>query len=326
MSWNRRPALRCRTKESAFCVRFSPDDRIVVAGHFDGTIVGYDVPTAVNKFEFNVTPKEIRAKLPVTSLSFRPGGGKPLLLATYSNGQVDRWELRSLERVSTTLEEGNEVYAAEYRVDGHLFATAGRDATVRVYDDATGERIHAFGTASHNAANVAASRLYSVTWCKENPNLLAAGGWGSTVFIFDLRQADPGAARKELFGPYLTGDALDFREGMILTASSRIDNRLQLWNTDSGKASNLTWASTSDFLPNCAKLSMDPASEFVAFGGGGAANMKAGCCVLDRNTGKVVVDATFEHAVNTCAFANKEQSVAFGDGEGQVHIFSARKA
>ena len=312
--------------EPSFTVKFSPDDRVVLSGHFDGTIVGYDVSTGSNKFEFNVTPRDVRSKVPVTSVAFRPGGGKPILLVACSNGTVDRWELRSLERASTIKEDGNEVYAAAYRSDGGLFATAGRDAHLRVYDDTTGSLIHNLPTAGDVSVNPAAVRLYSVVFPKDDPNLVMTCGWGKTIHIFDMRQPDSISGHTEVFGPYLAGDAMDVAPDVILTASQRVDDRLQLWDRTTLKPTEIKWPTKHEFLPQCARFSNDAGAEYFAVGGSGASgDDKEGAFVYDRRNAKLVVDASFEKGINTCAFANRDNIVAFGDGEGQIHLFESKK-
>jgi COMPASS component SWD3 len=47
------------------------------------------------------------------------------------------------------------------------------------------------------------------------------------VHIWDLRV---GEATQTLVGPRITGDAIDFREDLILTGSSRVVDQLQLWD------------------------------------------------------------------------------------------------
>lgn len=39
-----------------------------------------------------------------------------------------------------------------------------------------------------------------------------------------------GEATQTLVGPRITGDAIDFREDLILTGSSRVNDQLQLWD------------------------------------------------------------------------------------------------
>lgn len=320
-TWTRKPTLRCRSREPVLCCKFSVDDRLIVAGHFDGTIVGYDVASSVNKFEVNVTPKESRARLPVTAIAFRPAGARPLLLVGCSNGQLERWELRTLERTSMLREENNEVYAVDYRSDGHLFATAGRDAAVRVYDDATGELVRKFSLAPDHPTNTPALRLYSVHFHPEDPNLIFAGGWGNAVRVYDLRDEEMVSKSVELFGPYIVGDCLDIKGNTLLTASHRPEDRLQLWDLEKRTAAPMAWPTKTEFLPTCARFSSDPTGDYIACGGGGGNGMKEAAFVLERRTNKLVVDATFDAAINTCHFAAREPLVAFGDNEGQLHIF-----
>jgi len=47
------------------------------------------------------------------------------------------------------------------------------------------------------------------------------------VHIWDLRV---GEVTQTIVGPRITGDGIDFKEDMILTASNRVTDQLQLWD------------------------------------------------------------------------------------------------
>jgi WD40 repeat protein len=319
--WVKRSTLRGRSHEPVLAVRYSPDDQLLVAAHFDGSVIGYDTVSLSHKFELNLTPKEDRERLPVTALAFR-ASAKPLLLACCSNGLVERYDRRTLEKVSSFTEADNEINACDYAPGGQHFATAGRDAAVRVYDDATCEVVHEFRTAPEYATNVAALRLYSVRFNVQNPNLVAAGGWGNTVHIFDMRA---GKEASQLFGPYMTGDCLDSYGGAILTASNRLENRVQMWDTETKEATEVPWPIATSFLPNCARLSPD--GDFAAVGGSGGQGLTDGAFVIERRTNKVVVDGgKWGAAVTACAFATRDAQVAFGDAQGHVTVYENRFA
>lgn len=337
--WVKRTSLRCRSHEASMTIKFSPDDSIIASGHYDGTLVAFDTSSLINKFEINVTPRDARGKLPITSLSFRPGT-KSLLLLTCSNGMIERYDWKSMEKVTQFMEEDNETYHSDYSPDATSFATCGRDAAVRVYDDTTCDLVRTFAIAPEFPTNPAALRLYSVKYCPTNASLIATCGWGNAIHLFDTRvklanvssntyvpaakKDAANAAHVELFGPVMAGDCLDFMGNTILTASRRLDNRIQLWDIETQKATEVSWPVQAEFMPNTAKLSPD--AEYIACGGGGDRGFKDAAWVLDRKSGRVVVDAKFEKTVSSCAFAYRESLVAFGDGDGQVHLFENRFA
>jgi COMPASS component SWD3 len=80
-------------------------------------------------------------ELPITALRFRPASAssktKNVLLAVGADGLCRHWHITSQRCMHTITEPGNQLYCVDYRKDGTVFATAGKDRTVRVYDEAT---------------------------------------------------------------------------------------------------------------------------------------------------------------------------------------------
>ncbi|TYZ63757.1 hypothetical protein PybrP1_006612, partial [[Pythium] brassicae (nom. inval.)] len=57
--------------------------------------------------------------------------------ARHSNGSVEHWHITSGKCLHAITNEQNQLYSLDYRSDGAMFATAGKDHAVRVYDEAT---------------------------------------------------------------------------------------------------------------------------------------------------------------------------------------------
>ena len=326
------------------CIRFSPDDRAIAAAYFDGTVVINDTQTLTPKLEWNVGTLKGGHRQPVTSLAFRPVG-RSTLLVTCSSGLVARYDYRTGEQLSAVNEVDNELYCCDYRHDGSLFVTAGRDAHVRIYDDATGHLSQTFSCAAALASTPPAERIYSVKFIRSSPNLVIAAGWSGVATIFDIRTAVPvgtsdaessllahtkaanNAGRIELVGPYLTGDALDVHDHHVFAASHRIETpRLTLWDLQRPEEAplELPWPTSTPFLPECARFSEN--GEFLAVAGTDGQQVKAAAFVVERRTMKPVVDAKFDHAICSCHFAANEPLVAFADAEGVIHVYENRLA
>jgi WD40 repeat protein len=323
--WFKRPVIRLRSKESVMTVQFSPDDRQLAVGAFDGSVHIYDINSslAVSDFSISRENKNDKAKLPCTSLRFHPLN--PILLVCGSDGTVEKRDLRACEAPSWHIkEEGNEVYCCDYRRDGTAFATAGSDGTLRVYDDHTNQLMAEYSTHSEHTVNCQAVRLYSVVFSPDDPNVLLTCGWANTIHYADLREKHLNKKR-EIFGPYMIGDALDIRGSTILAGCNKLDTRVQLFDVATQHLTEVAWPTQNQFAPNCAKFSHDPSGEFIAVGGGGLNGLVDAGFVMERKSGKCVVDATMEGSVNVCAFGWKDQRVAFGDSVGTVQLYERGK-
>eukprot|EP01116_Phalansterium_solitarium_P003036 TRINITY_DN134_c0_g1_i3.p1 TRINITY_DN134_c0_g1~~TRINITY_DN134_c0_g1_i3.p1 ORF type:complete len:193 (+),score=51.61 TRINITY_DN134_c0_g1_i3:88-666(+) len=117
-----------------YCVRFSPDDRLVAAAAGDGTVRVYSSNSG--KLSFTLRNTELYP-LPTTCVRWRPASAqhktKNILIAANSDGTVRHWHVTSEKNVHTIKEEGNEVYAVDYRPDAEQFATAGKDYQARTH-------------------------------------------------------------------------------------------------------------------------------------------------------------------------------------------------
>ena len=77
-----------------------------------------------------------------------------------------------------------------------------------------------------------ANRVFCVKYNPDDPNFLVSGGWDLNVKIWDIRQPNP---VRQIFGPYICGNAIDLNQDVIVTGSYRDSNQLELWDFGSGK-------------------------------------------------------------------------------------------
>ena len=157
---------------------------------------------------------------------------KNLLLVANADGTVRHWHVTSRKCLHTITEENNQVFAIDYRQDGARFATAGKDYTVRVYDEATKTKVAAlhggFGKQSTGHSN----RVFSLKFSAADPNLLISAGWDNTIQVWDLRTEH---AVRALFGAHICGDAVDLHVHTLVSGSWRPESQLQLWDVRTGE-------------------------------------------------------------------------------------------
>jgi hypothetical protein len=81
--------------------------------------------------------EELSVQLPITAMRFRHGGNsRGVLLACSADGSVRHWHVPTGKCLSTIYEGSDQqIFACDYRQDGQMFATGGKDKRVRLYDE-----------------------------------------------------------------------------------------------------------------------------------------------------------------------------------------------
>ena len=216
-----------------FVTRFSPDGGLLAAGCGDGAVRVFHTETGRLSYNLNVTSAN---GLPTTAIAFRPTTGasktRNVLLAVNSDGSVQHWHVTSGRCLHEIRDENNPLLTVDYNPDGSKFATAGRDSCIRIYDEATKTEISTMKggmMSTQKPLDVSlghSNRVFSLKFCPFDDNFVVSGGWDNTVQIWDTRVD---MAVRSFYGPHICGDAVDLKDGMVLTGSWRQDHQLQLW-------------------------------------------------------------------------------------------------
>ncbi len=82
------------------------------------------------------------SEVPITSLKWRPNDGDAktlnMLVTVSADGTIKHWHVGSGKCVHQRQDDPeNHLYTCDYNSDGTLLATAGRDQTIRLYDEST---------------------------------------------------------------------------------------------------------------------------------------------------------------------------------------------
>lgn len=312
-----------------FCVRFSPDGRLLAAGGADGAVRLFSARDGSTAYTLQGGSG---AALPTTSIRFRPPGPavatKNVLIASNAAGTVQHWHVTSGKCLHTIDDPSNQVYALDYAADGSKFVTAGGDKCVRVYDEATktavaemrqGIGYSATATPGHS------NRVFAAKFVPFDDNLVVTGGWDNSVIVWDSRA---GRAVRSIYGPHLCGDALDVAGQEIVTGSWRPENQLEIWDFRSGnKITEIPWlASTAHGQSACllyaAQFSRD--GRFVGAGGSGANEAK----VFDHSSGNALVGtvANMHRGVFALDFSPDGSKVAVAGGDSSIRILDIVRA
>ena len=138
-------------------------------------------------------------------------------------------------------EHNNTINAIDFNRSGSLFATGGKDANIRVYDEETKSESQMLKKADWNHTGHD-NRIFALKFIEDK--ILISGGWDSVIHVWDIRT---GKSVKHFYGSNLSGEALDFQDGKILAGCYSVQNQIQVWDFNSGtKIHNIDWTHNVD--------------------------------------------------------------------------------
>ena len=310
-----------------FCVRFSPDGKYLAAGCGDGAIRVFNAQYGNTAYNLQGGSN---IALPTTSIRFRPLNPaiktKNVLIAANAAGSVQHWHMTSGKNLHSIDDVENHIYALDYSPDGSKFITAGKDKSIRVYDETTkAEIVQMKEGVGYSVSSTPghSNRVFSVKFVPNDDNLIISGGWDNTVLVWDARI---GRAVRSIFGPHICGDSLDMAGYEVLTGSWRPENQLEIFDFRTGnKVADIPWSSSSTngnqnaCLLYAAQFSKDPKGRFIAAGGSGTNEAK----VFDHSNGNNVLIGTvanMSRGVFALDFSPDGTKIAVAGGDSSIRI------
>ena len=293
-------------------VRFAPDGQTVGCSLSNGQILLKSLQTGRTSFAITHSPE----KFSVSSIRFNPVLPKSFLSIS-SDGIIKEWNSKTPKNTWTHKEEGNDLYALDIHKAGAIFATAGTDKTVRIYDGKTKKLRTEYARAKYDMTSPSghSDRIYCVHFTQNDANVLASGGWDNTIQLWDLRQP---SAVMVLPGPHICGDAIDTCDNLLIAGSWRTHEQLQLFDLRTGKMLKSTrWAMMSDDRQTQVYTArFINSSSFIA-GGSGTNQAKLFSVDSFSSVGSSIL---FTGGVYSCDVSKDGKKVCFGASNGAVQL------
>ncbi|KAG8469846.1 hypothetical protein KFE25_006301 [Diacronema lutheri] len=296
-----------------FCVRFSSDSTLVAAGLGSGVVRVYQAQTGRLSYQLTTSDKG----LPSTAMRFRPASAstktRNVLLTANADGCIQHWHVTSGKCLHTIVEPDNQVFAIDYKADGSKFATAGKDYTVRIYDEATKTKVADLSSGFGKKHAGHSNRVFSLRFHPTDEHMLLSAGWDNTIQMWDLRTE--GSVRS-IFGPHICGDSVDISGNDIVSGSWRPTEQLQLWDYRSGELiANVPWLDSSEpCLLYAAQFSAS--GKHIAAGGSGANEVR----LFSRSSLEPVGVVNLSKGVYGVDFSTDSRALAIAAGDLSVRV------
>ncbi|XP_029452103.1 pre-mRNA-splicing factor PRP46-like [Rhinatrema bivittatum] len=214
---------------SIYSLHFSPSGKQLAVGFGNGAIQIVNMETGALE---SALCSGHRTRQAVTAMSYHPLSNK-LLVAAGADGMISIYDIESTNVVSFS-EHGNEINALDFCLDGSVYATAGKDRHIRLYDSHTNEVLHVLeGPDIMNADDLTLTsghsrRIFALKFHPNEYHTFLTGGWDNSIKIWDKRMAKE--ARRVINGPHICGPSIDIKDNKVLTGSWVARNALQLWD------------------------------------------------------------------------------------------------
>jgi len=167
------------------------------------------------------------------------------------------------------------------------------------------------------------NRIFALKFVPSDPNLIITGGWDNTCYFWDLRE---GKSFASIYGPAISGDALDIKGNTILTGSWRNKDQLELWDFGSRKKiTTVNWEYGRNvenaYVYSC-QFSKKDDNTILA----GSSNLNE-VRLFDRtqdnkNFAKI---NDIGKGIYSVDFGNNNDLFSFCGGDGYVHVFQILK-
>lgn len=204
----------------------TPDGKLLASiAEKDRTVIAWEVASGKQIRAYQAEPT---AKFG-TCLAMRPDGRQ--VAAGFESGQIRLYPLSNTDDHRTFSESKEKLMAAALSPDGKLFATAGGDATVRVYETTTGAMKKELK--GHKIA------VTSLAWVGNTT--LASGGADKLVKLWDTTAG----TSKDAVGHTVAVLAVAADPAGKVLLSGGADKTLRGWNPSTGEATKWKYDGTS---------------------------------------------------------------------------------
>ncbi len=202
--------------EGVISVAYSPDGRLLASGDHAGQVRVWNMPDGTLRYVLPVLGQSVFA------LAFSPDGKSLLTAAEKGIGDINIWEAKTGKPDGALKGHKDGPFEVSFGPGGKPLVSAGRDATVRVWDFA--KRCLVREIPSPNG-----QWIRSVVVCTDGKIAVGEGKEGEKVFLFK-----PDGQLVHTFDMY-AGPLCLSPDGRLLAGTTWKEGRVTIWDVNSGE-------------------------------------------------------------------------------------------
>ncbi|XP_067882015.1 uncharacterized WD repeat-containing protein alr2800-like isoform X2 [Heterodontus francisci] len=273
-----------------YSVQFSPDAQHLAVGFGNGAIQVLNAETGEVSSELSVGHRTRQA---ITAMRYYPKHVNFLVTAG-ADGIISAYNTETERQVVGIKEEENEIHALDFCSDGSVYATAGKDRHIRLYDSRTSQIVKVFKApdfkSSDNLTLMSGHtrRIFALRFHPDECHVFLTGGWDNSI-----------------------------KGSRILTGAWVAHNALKLWDYRSLRLEKTIpfplSIGQSEFLYTAQFCN----SEVVIAGGSGTHSAHAINCKTNQDLGGIALGRNTVQAVDSILDG---QLIAVAGVNGNLHI------
>ncbi len=305
-----------RLDKEIFASRMSPDDSKVAVTTLDGQIVVFST-----KEDGKRRSKGLTDGVPATCVLWK---SQKELLVGDTKGKVhevlfDKTENGEIKRLSQYSDPEEQVPALDHSPQLGITLIGGKAMKVTVLNEQTKKPVRVYEPGDTYAAGHT-NRIFALKLVENAPNSFLSAGWDGTMFLWDVRASK---AALSVFGPVISGDALDVHDNLILTGSYRDKDSLELYDLRTlKKVCNLDWSlspSGFNYVSSCRfSKNKDDGQYIIA---GSCLSNQVGLFRRDIVYTNELLIGGMKKGIYTCGFASAESKFYMGTSDGEFTLF-----
>ena len=198
---------------------FSPDERALASGSWDGTIKVWDLENGALRWMGQHSSS-------IQRLAFTPDGRT--LASGGDDAAIRLWDAYTGMHLQTLSCQGSAVYALTWSPDGGLLAGCSFDGSIRLWEVQGAQVVHP-GTATRLLTGHSGP-VWSVAFAPDG-RTLASGSFDRTVKLWDMERLE---VRETLAGHTAPVNAVVWSPDGSLLASGSRDQTIWLWDVERG--------------------------------------------------------------------------------------------